>query len=378
MAFSSSHPADAWRPTDMNIADFQTAITDACRNYYGDSSRNRLYDKMRVLAVHWEADGSSGLCIGNLARRVRDLFQRSYGYAVELLSIRADDADPDATISHNLHRMLHDLKEDDLAIVYYIGHGDQATSPNGLQYLALTPTAFPGRPSQQINFQEVRTRLIDPCPANVLILLDCCSAAGAGIGNRKELIAASAFDGVTRGGPDGFTSILVQQLQHALDNRHIMSSAQLYNRMATQHLNPNTTQMPIMLAPNFAHEQWTPGPVNPLFQSPVSVVLHVHLRDANEATLSQIKNWLLVNRPHNVARVEIKAVIPSFSMIFIIRVTLDVWYSLRSHRAISFIGFEKNDHPAAQVLQQSQSNVSFAAPSKSSSAGDKKENQPLK
>ncbi|RSL85832.1 hypothetical protein CDV31_016491 [Fusarium ambrosium] len=56
MAFTPTHPLDAWSPSHMTIAEFQSALTDACRNYYGDVSRNRLYDKMRVLAVHWEVD----------------------------------------------------------------------------------------------------------------------------------------------------------------------------------------------------------------------------------------------------------------------------------------------------------------------------------
>ncbi|KAI8683331.1 hypothetical protein NCS56_00457400 [Fusarium sp. Ph1] len=361
----------------MHVHEFQAAMAEACRNYYGDSSRNKLYNKMRVLAIYWEADGNTGLTVGNKARRVHDLFQRSYGYAVELLSLERRDSAPDATLSFNLTRLLDGLTEDDLAIVYYIGHGQKA---------------------QQIDFQEVRTRIIDPSPTNTLILLDCCYAAGGGIGHRKEWIAASAFDSTTRGGPDSFTSILIQQLQHAIDNRHILSTAQLFNRMATMHLvrpgrhpqlhvmpfylqNPDEGRMPILLAPNLAHEGWTPGAVLPLFQSPVNVVLHVHLRDANVETLDQVKQWLRVNRPHNIDRIEIKDVLPSLSVICIIRVTLDVWYCLRNHPAISFIGFELNDNPATKnppVLQAIQSKNTFGTTPKGSSAGNKKENQPLK
>ncbi|KAI8723316.1 hypothetical protein NCS52_00187300 [Fusarium sp. LHS14.1] len=386
MAFTSTRPSDAWRPSAMHVYEFQAAIAEACRNYYGDSSRDKLYNKMRVLAFHWEADGDTGL-------------KRSYGYAVERLSIQGRDSDPGATLSFNLTRLLDGLAEDDLAIVYYIGHGKQHVQDRGPR-LMLEPSQPPGAPSvpaQQIDFQEVRTRLIDPSPANVLILLDCCYAAGGGIGHRKELIAASAFDSVTRGGPDSFTSILIQQLQHAIDNRHILSTAQLYNRMATMHLvrpkgkpqlyampfylqNPDEGRMPIMLAPNMGHEDWTPGAVLPLFQSPVNVVLHVHLRDANAETLSQVKQWLLVNRPHNIDRVEIKDVFPSLSMVFIIRITLDVWYSLRDHPAISFIGFELNDNPATKnppVLQAMQSKNTFGTTPKGSSASNQKENQPF-
>ncbi|RSL97746.1 hypothetical protein CEP52_010696 [Fusarium oligoseptatum] len=318
MAFTSTHPRDAWRPSSMTIDEFQAAITDACRNYYDESSRNRLYDKTRVLAVYWEMDEGSGL--GNQARRVRDLFQGSYGYNVELLAIQMQDPDPDATITSHLRR------------------GDQG------------------------GFQEARARIIDPSPADVLILLDCRVTPGTGIGYRKELIAASAFDETSESGPSSFTNTLVEQLQHAIDNRQIISTAQLYNRLATRHLavqfrtpqlkampyflqNSGEGQTPIMLAPNMVNESWSPGAVLALFVGPVIVVLHVHLRDAHAASYDQMKYWLFVNRSHNLRRIDIKSVLSSFpnGAIAIISVTLDIWYMLRGHPGISFIGFEEND-----------------------------------
>ncbi|RMJ07392.1 hypothetical protein CDV36_013014 [Fusarium kuroshium] len=114
MAFTPTHPLDAWSPSHMTIAEFQSALTDACRNYYGDVSRNRLYDKMRVLAVHWEVDETweHGLRIDGQARRVHQLFERSYGYTVESLSLQNQDSDPNATFTSNTRRLLAGLKED--------------------------------------------------------------------------------------------------------------------------------------------------------------------------------------------------------------------------------------------------------------------------
>ncbi|RSL55195.1 hypothetical protein CEP53_007197 [Fusarium sp. AF-6] len=341
MAFTSTHPRDTWRPSSMTIDEFQAAITDACRNYYDESSRNRLYDKTRVLAVYWEMDEGSGL--GNQARRVRDLFQGSYGYDIELLAIQMQDPDPDATITSHLRRLLDGLKEGDLAIFYYIGRGDQG------------------------GFQEARARIIDPSPADVLILLDCRVTPGTGIGYRKELIAASAFDETSESGPSSFTDALVEQLQHAIDNQQIMSTAQLYNRLATRHLatrylavqfrtpqlnampyflqNSGEGQTPIMLAPKMVDESWRLGAVLALFVSPVHVVLHVHLRDAHATSYDQMKYWLFVNRSHNLRRIDIKSVLPSLPQgaIVIVSVALDIWYTLPGHPGISFIGFEEND-----------------------------------
>ncbi|UPK90772.1 hypothetical protein LCI18_001707 [Fusarium solani-melongenae] len=341
MAFTPTYPYNAWRAS-TGVTEFQAIMADTCHNYYYGTTRP--YNKMRVLAVCWEKYEISGL--GTQARRVRDVFQQSYGYDVELLVIQMQDPDPDATISFNLGRLLSGLKEGDLAIFYYIGNGDQG------------------------DFQEVRAQIIDPSPADVLILLDCCVAPGIGIGHRKELIAASAFDGTTEYSPSGFTDALVQQLQHAIDNRHVLSTAQLFNHLATRHLatqflaiqgripqldampyflqSSRESQAPIMLTPNVAYESWTTGAVLPIFQRPVIVVLHVHLRDAQTATLNQLGQWLLENHQHNIDKMEIKSVFPSLpkGAITIMRVTLDIWYTLRYDPAISFIGFEESDNPA--------------------------------
>ncbi|KAI8683194.1 hypothetical protein NCS56_00443600 [Fusarium sp. Ph1] len=301
------------------VDDFQAAMADAWRKYYEATIRS--YNTTRVLAVFWEKDESLGL--GDQARH----------------------PNPDVTISFNLDRLLSGLKEDDLAIFYYIGNGDQG------------------------GFEEVRAQIIDPSPADILILLDCCVAPGTVIGHRKELIAASAFDGTAEYSPSRFTDALVEQLQHAIDNQHILSTAQLYNRLATRHLatrylaiegripqlnampyflqNSGENQAPIMLAPNMAHENWTAGAILPIFQSPVVVILHFHLLDTHAATLNQLRHWLFENRPNNISRVKMESMFLSLpkGVIAIVRATLDIWYTLRDGPAISFIGFEENYDP---------------------------------
>ncbi|KAL2689436.1 hypothetical protein Neosp_003490 [[Neocosmospora] mangrovei] len=340
MAFTSTHPYNAWHPNMTSVDDFQANMADACRNYYDGTTRP--YNKTRVLAVFWEKDESAGL--GKKARSVRDIFQRSYGYDVELLAIKMTDPNPDITISFNLGRLLRGLKKGDLAIFYYIGNGDRGA------------------------FQQVRAQIIDPSPADVLILLDCYVTPGRDIGHRKELIAASAFDGTTEYSPSGFTNALVQQLQQAIDNQHILSTAQLYSRLATRHLatrylarkgripqlsampyflqNSGEGRVPIMLAPKMAHESWTPGSARAVFNSPVIVILHVHLQDAHDSTW-KIRQWLNETRPNNIDRIRIKSTFPSLpkGAIGIIEVTLDIWYTLREDPAISLIGFEENEDP---------------------------------
>ncbi|KAI8722419.1 hypothetical protein NCS52_00385700 [Fusarium sp. LHS14.1] len=323
-----------------SVDDFQAAMADACRNYYDGITRP--YSKTRVLAIFWEKDESAGL--GKKARSIRDIFQRSYGYDVELLAIKMTDPNPDITFSFNLGRLLSGLKNGDLAIFYYIGDGDRGA------------------------LQQVRAHIIDPSPADVLILLDCCVAPGKDIGHRKELIAASAFNGTIEYSPSGLTDALVQQLQHAIDNQHILSTALLYNRLATRHLatqylaiqgripqlstmpyflqNSGKNQAPIMLAPKMAYGSWTSGSVRAVFNSPVIVILHVHLQDAHDSTW-KIKQWLYETRPHNIDRIRIKSTFPSLpkGAIGIIEVTLDIWYTLREDPAVSLIGFEENEDP---------------------------------
>jgi hypothetical protein len=178
----------------------------------------------------------------------------------------------------------------------------------------------------------------------------------------KEIIAASAGDQVTYNGPPSFSSNLIQQLQHAAATKQILTSPQLYARLATKALvrdadgraelgstpfhvqNYQVKRCPIYLAPVQSFEDWSVPRNFFVYSQPVNVLLSVHLRDGQFKTLQELREWLTRSRPSGVQRVHFCDIFPSGSATLIFEVTLDVWDSLPDHPAISFISFKKNTH----------------------------------
>ncbi|ROT34513.1 hypothetical protein SODALDRAFT_353821 [Sodiomyces alkalinus F11] len=330
-----THPADAFKKADMTVDEFKERMQEACANYFGPGIRHRRYANLRVLCVAWATDlGPSGeeeggsLHIGPSRDSVYDIFVNSYKYTGEALNLPYDEASANALFQDALSRLLKDLGEDDLAILYYIGHGVSAVleQEHGL-LLHPSMEAF-GDPVPKVDFHGIRTKMIDPAKTHVLMLMDCCCAAGGALGIGKELIAASAHNQPAYGGDTGFTFSLVHHLQLAFKEKHILSTAELVCRLTTRALLPSDGQprletMPhflrsyedaetnktIYLTPDFHHDDWTPGAIEPLFTHPVQFRLRVYLGDANESTERALKAWLLENRPHNVKRVEIQDIV---------------------------------------------------------------------
>ncbi|KAF5531752.1 hypothetical protein FNAPI_13157 [Fusarium napiforme] len=92
--------------------------------------------------------------------------------------------------------------------------GDKVGNVVDLDELPAVAQARQAIKDPMIDVNRLRHTILDPSPANVLILLGCYHAASGSMGQRKELIAACSFESKRGGEPRGFTSNLVQQLEH--------------------------------------------------------------------------------------------------------------------------------------------------------------------
>jgi hypothetical protein len=351
--WTSTHPLNSYQPSYISVEEFKETLQDALRNYYGDGLRAHHYRSVRLLLVFWEIDKDQRIKIGNFVDRLEDVFTRSYNYKVNKLGLQIQDpSSPQVSLMEALHAQMHNIDNDDLAIVYYVDHGKM--EGNDLQTYA---TEYP-----KVNFSAVRRLIIDNAATNVLVLLDCCYAGGGAIGVNKEIIAASAGDQVVYNGTASFSSNLIQQLQHAAATKQISTSPQLYARLATKALVRNADgtaelgstpvhiqkyqiyRCPIYLAPVTSVEDWSAPEKSFIFSQPVNVLLSVHLRDGQIKTLQELREWLSCSRPSGVLRVHFCDIFLSGSATLIFEVTLDVWDSLPDHPAISFISFKQNRH----------------------------------
>jgi hypothetical protein len=359
--WTSTHPLNSYQPSYISVKEFKETLEDALRNYYGYSLCAHYYRSVCVLLVFWEIDKDDRLKIGNFVDRLDDVFTRSYSYKVNKLGFQIQDPSPQESLMEVLRSQMHNIDNNDLTIVYYVCHGKM--EGNDLQIYA---TEYP-----KVNFSAVRRLIIDNAATNVLVLLDCCYAGGGAIGVNKEIIAASAGDQVAyNGGTASFSSNLIQQLQHTAATKQILTSPQLYARLATKALVRNADgtaelgstpvhiqkyqiyRCPIYLAPVTSVEDWSAPEQSFIFSQPVNVLLSVHLRDGLIKTLQELREWLSRSRPSGVLRVHFCDIFLAGSATLIFEVTLDVWDNLPDHPAISFISFKQNTHLPLPLPQQ--------------------------
>ncbi|EGU77639.1 hypothetical protein FOXB_11869 [Fusarium oxysporum f. sp. conglutinans Fo5176] len=205
------------------------------------------------------------------------------------------------------------MDEDCLAVLHNIGHGERIVNPSrNREELHLSQSHVHVRRTSliqdpMIDFNRLRHRIFDPSPSNVLILLDCCHAASGSMGQRHDLIAASRFvDADTHYEPQGFTENVVQQLEHAYNQGKILSTLNLYNRLATRHSlmkngTPELAAMPIFPQHHGSHylpifvlpvrpddnQSWHLAPSVGLRLQTVNVIFSVNLNSTD------IQNWVL-------------------------------------------------------------------------------------
>ncbi|KAF4972218.1 hypothetical protein FSARC_1170 [Fusarium sarcochroum] len=337
----------------MSLKEFDTAIDRACHYYRERDVMRTRYKRARVLCVYFEKDNNLGH--GSTSERVRAAFEKYHGYESVCLMIPEQDDFPQRTLISALHKLLHDMGDDCLAVLHYIGQ----SQPNSgrLHFAALGS-------SQNLDFHELRYSIVDPSPANILILLDCCYGdAGTNMGQRKELIAACSFEEQLTGGPGGFSNNLVCQLENAHNCSQIITASQLYGRLAARHFvkgsQPELAAVPIFQR---RHEQapslllrpmvlssdtyWSPGISTGVRLQAGNVILSSHLRDTNIERLGSMQGYREINGDVKVDRVYKSTSQPSTSLVVILVVTFKAWYGLSDHPSIKFIGFECNQHAA--------------------------------
>lgn len=339
----------------MTKDEFQRCLESALRTYYQAGDRVRHYKNVRVLTIMWEADRDEGLRVASRSDSLADVLQHSYKYDVRRCILSS--VDPAGSLQDMLKVVFNALDEDNLVIIHYVGHGFDRKSDSGTeQELWISPTGF----ETPVNFTAIRRGFIDETAPDVLMLIDCCHSGLSAVGTNKEIIAAGASEALAYNDSaiyqrESMTTGLIQQLQHAAASTQILTSPQLYARLATNALRQDgppfrTTPLhlqnyeegraPIYLAPLFTADEWVGARNMFIFQQPVTVVLEAHLKDANSETFRELKEWIMRSRPPCVHRVEVIDVIPSGSAVLIFEVTLEVWDRLPAHAPIVFIGFK--------------------------------------
>lgn len=159
-------------------------------------------------------------------------------------------------------------------------------------------------------------------------------------------------------GTDWFHVLLLNELNSASSSGMIMSTSQLYSRLAHRHFaltkgSNDLQNLPVfvqglqerrsptvLMAMNRGNWSWS------LFASvagsPATVIISVKLATSDRYTRNNLRSWIQ-NRLFVAHRIRVDHVYPSESALFIMAITFDIWYGLQKHPGIKFLGFEFNN-----------------------------------
>ena len=204
------------------------------------------YTSVTALLVHWEHNDINP---ENELDAVRDLFEKDFAFATLTFSI--PPLCPQQALNREISAFVatYSNKSDTLLLVYYAGHGDvdakgksiwaayvksrqnvdiqAGTSTDCLtRYEKNGPTLSWGR-AQQLLYDAV---------GDVLIILDCCSAAlvskGDKDGGKYEILGASAKGIRTpEPGKSSFTSILIKHIRKCLKKAQQINARNLHGEL---------------------------------------------------------------------------------------------------------------------------------------------------
>ncbi|KAI1070031.1 hypothetical protein LB507_007922 [Fusarium sp. FIESC RH6] len=407
-----------WSPHHMDPKDVRAAII-------GSRSWNKPYRLARVLCVYFQQDGTEGLQVGSTSDLVRDAFSRLYGYEAMIFQIPKGNQ-PAEALAEALRELVQGMGDDCLAIMHYIGDSvqpDSATgNPNQLHIRPSLgddidddnyPSFSSGRTSDadkqddtwiyvdsgldqdedmgtnngkgkhhiipeqdSIDFFKLKRDILDVSPANVLVLLDCCyDARGDVCQGGKELIAACNFKQRCGRGESGFSSQLINRLQHAHDRGQILSTPALYNRLVTKHFEsrdetPKLATLPVFLqhacplpalilypmSPD-TNRYWAAAPTSGTMFQPANVVLSIRVQEPGPGEMNAVAQMTSsISSQH----MQIDRVYPSTSKVTLVLLTttFSIWYKLPKNPAITFLGTEINKDASLYKGYENQNMVS--------------------
>ena len=371
----------------MTIDAFKLTLESALDNLYTDDSPS--YESARVLLLHWDPaydTDDEDYTIAELALQLAKVFRESYKYSVKT-QILGSSGKRSPISSHNRPDPPSNGADGGhtLVIVYYIGQGDMVGND-----LYIYPSQV--HREQEINFTEVYSNATQDSKMDILTFLDCpyfgdIVGTMADPGRTREIMAATAdiktiSKGRTKSQDWPFTTSLIGELQHAADTKQILTTPQLYARIAANTAQgassedeaPPTSRLPLHLH-NYHHDitqirrpihlsplnksrppptpilppgsTWKPSPYPLLLHQPLTVLLSVSLHGHNHHSLQQsLRNWAYKqsSSPISLGPIDRIRIIDAYqfsptSSTLLFQVPLDVWDTLPSHPAIQFLTF---------------------------------------
>ncbi|KAH7417952.1 hypothetical protein BKA64DRAFT_653228 [Cadophora sp. MPI-SDFR-AT-0126] len=229
----SSAPSSRTHDTSLTLYhmdeldDFTRILQKAVNSVFPNAGRSQTrYKDVQVVLIRWADDNHLGVwCeMEDLCRT----FEHGYGFKTTTWLIPTEN--PLLEIMTKSIALVNEIgSEDNLVILYYGGH---AAMNDARQQIWLRTGNWNRGSLEWFAIQPIFLN----ARADVLFLLDCCSAASATTSSSsavgiKETIAACGFEAqAPEPGGHSFTNVLIEVLEE-WKHRHVFSAAMLHNEL---------------------------------------------------------------------------------------------------------------------------------------------------
>ena len=208
-----------------NIGEFEKDINDSLLKL---PPVDTPYNSVRVLMVYWKLSDVAHLAVN--AERLKKVFEEGYGYIVENHVLdNGDDNKDDSIIYQDFNsqlvatiRAVSKRDENNLLILYYVGHGAPVVEDGSLVTYVWQPTRE--KPNRRLEWKEFQFTL-RKVHCDVLFLFDCCHAL-AMIDDKKQwtrrseiFCASSALEKASALKSSSFTNAITEELLKRKDAR---------------------------------------------------------------------------------------------------------------------------------------------------------------
>ncbi|KAL3472863.1 hypothetical protein BJX99DRAFT_208383 [Aspergillus californicus] len=318
-------------------------------------SRSHVYDRVSVLAFHWENDDMG---VAELEADLLRVFSQDYGYETESWAIPVAAGNPGTELAKKLIVWTGAHEGDqNLRIYVYSGH---ASAPDPLA----KTWYFGGQVDQngnlrgpQLEWMLTRTPLIvEEAKGDMAYIMDCCSAGAAVLQGGPEIMCASGRGQSASASLDfSFTRVLTDTLVGLRGEIETLAGifAIIFRGAYANQVGACPVHVPkkncqgIVLSPinrtTITHKRT---------KTKHRVLISVHLED-NQPNLEAWTKWLSTNLPADIltAEVKIESVFESNSATLLVTVPLEIWTMLdMGDEIMGFVShvFSNNTLPALE------------------------------
>lgn len=364
---------DSYKPkphiTEAQLVEaFQDATSSFPKTF---KTRSTFYQSVTVFIVTWDGDDDEHFYELEMqwTNRMADVFAKTYHYKVERVILLDKDINPLETLSQIVQNVTANKTNDDLVIFVYSGHGKQGDRDyrsdlknvpehKKTELEEEAELLLAGR-NNHLPFNPFRKEVFDNAEFDALIIMDCCYASTAAIGQSgKELIAACPVGSTTPPGERGLLANICQILEHAAADHQILSTCQLYSALIERawclhpdkrpilretpiHTNLNQYQVPIILAPLAENDFTRKAPSMIYGPCTAKVILSMDVKDGQHTSKELMRRF--IDHLKLDRQIRVVDVFQTDSALAIFETTIDLWYCLQPHPAIRLLALSRPD-----------------------------------